>query len=93
MLYVRRAAVSALAFSQMKPAAEAITRALKDDDWMVREMAAETLGTNANGTIAADDLIKALDDEFWQVRLKAVRQPGQDEDRSRSRADRAVHRT
>ena len=38
------AAVSALAFSQMKPAAESITRTLGDDDWMVREMAAETLG-------------------------------------------------
>ncbi len=76
--HVRRAAVSALAFSQMKPAAESITRALKDEDWMVREMAAETLGLNANGSIAADQLIAALSDEFWQVRLKAIRSPRQD---------------
>jgi HEAT repeat protein len=73
---VRRAAVSALAFSQMKPAAETITRALKDEDWMVREMAAETLGLNANGALAADQLIASLADGFWQVRLKAVRSLG-----------------
>ncbi|KRQ05832.1 hypothetical protein AOQ73_14805 [Bradyrhizobium pachyrhizi] len=28
-------------------------RALKDDDWMVREMAAETLGLNVNGGLVA----------------------------------------
>ena len=60
----------------MKTAAETITRALKDDDWMVREMAAETLGLNANGALAADQLIACLDDEFWQVRLKAIRSLG-----------------
>ena len=43
---------------------------------MVREVAAETLGTNANGAQAADALIKAIADEFWQVRLKAVRSLG-----------------
>jgi HEAT repeat protein len=68
----------------MKPAAESITRALKDEDWMVREMAAETIGLNANGTIAADPLIDALNDEFWQVRLKAVRSLG------KMKIDRAV---
>jgi HEAT repeat protein len=68
--------VSALAFSQMKPAAETITRALKDADWMVREMAAETLGLNVNGSIAAEQLVGALTDEFWQVRLKAIRSLG-----------------
>jgi HEAT repeat protein len=82
--HVRRAAVSALAFSQMKPAAESITRALKDDDWMVREMSAETLGLNANGLIAVDQLIEALSDEFWQVRLKAIRSLG------KMKVDRAV---
>ena len=60
--HVRRAAVSALAFSQMKPAAESITRTLSDDDWMVREMAAETLGQNANGAMAAEQLI-----EHWRT--------------------------
>ena len=68
--------MSALAFSNLKPAAELITRALADKDWMVREVAAETLGTNANGAQAADPLIKAIADEFWQVRLKAVRSLG-----------------
>jgi HEAT repeat protein len=68
----------------MKPAAESITRALKDGDWMVREMAAETVGLNANGAIAADQLIEALEDEFWQVRLKAVRSLG------KMKIDRAV---
>ena len=82
--HVRRAAVSALAFSQMKPAAESITRALEDDDWMVREMAAETLGLNSNGQIAADQLIAALTDAFWQVRLKAIRSLG------KMKIDRAV---
>ena len=57
-------------------AAESITRALADTDWMVREVAAETLGTNVNGMHAVDPLILALGDEFWQVRLKAVRSLG-----------------
>ncbi len=68
----------------MKPAAESITRALEDSDWMVREMAAETLGLNANGPVAADQLIAALADEFWQVRLKAIRSLG------KMKIDRAV---
>src|SRR5262249_62047801 len=51
-------------------------RALKDDDWMVREMAAETLGLNANGGLSADQLIGCLGDAFWQVRLKAIRSLG-----------------
>jgi HEAT repeat protein len=82
--HVRRAAVSALAFSQMKPAAESITRTLGDEDWMVREMAAETLGQNANGMVAVDQLIAALTDDFWQVRLKAIRSLG------KMKIDRAV---
>jgi HEAT repeat protein len=60
----------------MRPAAETITRALKDSDWMVREMAAETLGLNVNGVLAADQLVACLADEFWQVRLKAIRSLG-----------------
>jgi HEAT repeat protein len=60
----------------MKSAADSITRALADTDWMVREVAAETIGTNVNGANAADPLINALSDEFWQVRLKAVRSLG-----------------
>jgi HEAT repeat protein len=60
----------------MRPAADSITRALADADWMVREIAAETLGTNVNGIHAADALISALTDDFWQVRLKAVRSLG-----------------
>ena len=51
---------------------------------MVREMAAETLGLNANGSVAADPLIAALTDEFWQVRLKAIRSLG------KMKIDRAV---
>src|SRR5215475_10648223 len=51
---------------------------------MVREMAAETLGLNANGAIAADPLIEALSDEFWQVRLKSIRSLG------KMKIDRAV---
>jgi HEAT repeat protein len=82
--HVRRAAVSALAFSHMKPAAESIMRSLRDDDWMVREMAAETLGSNVNGAIAADALIASLADTFWQVRLKAIRSLG------KMKIDRAV---
>ncbi len=60
----------------MKPATDSITRALADTDWMVREVAAETLGTNVNGIYAVDSLISALNDDFWQVRLKAVRSLG-----------------
>ena len=43
---------------------------------MVREMAAETLGLNANGSVATDQLIASLADAFWQVRLKAIRSLG-----------------
>jgi len=65
-------------------AAESIVRSLKDDDWMVREMSAETLGSNVNGAIGADQLIASLGDAFWQVRLKAIRSLG------RMKIDRAV---
>jgi len=65
-----------LAFSQLKPATETIIRALKDTDWMVREMAAETLGLNVNGALAVDQLIECLSDAFWQVKLKAIRSLG-----------------
>jgi HEAT repeat protein len=51
---------------------------------MVREMAAETLGLNANGSVAADQLIGALADGFWQVRLKSIRSLG------KMKIDRAV---
>ena len=47
----------------MKPAGDSLTRSLADADWMAREIAAETLGTNANGLYAADPLIRALDDD------------------------------
>jgi HEAT repeat protein len=74
--HVRRGAVSALSFSGMKPAGEAIVHALADQDWMVREVAAETLGICKAGVQSADALIKVLADEFWQVRLKGVRSLG-----------------
>jgi len=74
--HVRRGAVSALSVSNMKTAGEAIVHALADQDWMVREVAAETLGICKAGVQAADALIKALSDEFWQVRLKGVRSLG-----------------
>jgi HEAT repeat protein len=51
---------------------------------MVREMAAETLGLNVNGALAADQLIASLADGFWQVRLKAIRSLG------KMRIERAV---
>jgi HEAT repeat protein len=82
--HVRRAAVSALAFSQLKSASESIMRSLKDEDWMVREMSAETLGSSVNGAIAADQLVASLADPFWQVRLKAIRSLG------RMKIERAV---
>src|SRR5262249_8092866 len=55
---------------------EAIVHALADQDWMVREVAAETLGICKAGVPSADALIKVLADEYWQVRLKAVRSLG-----------------
>jgi hypothetical protein len=73
---VRRAAVSALAFSEMQTAADAITNALGDSDWMVREISAETLGKMARSAASEEKLRAALTDAFWQVRLKAVRSLG-----------------
>jgi HEAT repeat protein len=49
---------------------------MSDENWMVREVAAETMGSNKLGAQAADGLIVRLDDPFWQVRLKAVRSLG-----------------
>src|SRR5258707_937923 len=51
-------------------------QALTDRDWMVRETAAECLGSNREGFSAAGALIDALSDEYWQVRLKAARSLG-----------------
>jgi HEAT repeat protein len=73
---VRRAAVNSLAFSNLKPAADSVMRALSDKEWLVRETAAETLGVMKNGPQAAVALLAVLSDEFWQVRLKAVRSLG-----------------
>jgi HEAT repeat protein len=60
----------------MKTAGDSIARALTDGDWMVREVAADTLGISKAETNAADALIKTLGDEYWQVRLKAARSLG-----------------
>jgi HEAT repeat protein len=73
---VRRNAVSALSFSNMKTAGESIARALTDADWMVREVAADTLSISKAEVDAPDALIKALGDDYWQVRLKAARSLG-----------------
>jgi HEAT repeats/HEAT repeat len=73
---VRRAAVSSLAFSNLKPAADSVTRALSDKEWLVRETAAETLGVMKSGLQAASALMAVLADEFWQVRLKSARSLG-----------------
>jgi HEAT repeat protein len=51
---------------------------------MVREMAAETLGLNANGSLSVDQLVGCVSDPFWQVRLKAIRSLG------RMKIERAV---
>jgi HEAT repeat protein len=49
---------------------------MSDENWMVREVAAETMGTNKLGSQAAEALMARLDDPFWQVRLKAIRSLG-----------------
>ena len=51
-------------------------RALSDKEWLVRETAAETLGSMKNGLQAASALLAVLSDEFWQVRLKSTRSLG-----------------
>ena len=60
----------------MKSAGESIVHALADSDWMVREVAAEALGSSKDGMHVAGALVHALSDEYWQVRLKAVRSLG-----------------
>src|SRR5260370_6682611 len=72
---VRRIAVGARGFADQVNALPALMRALKDESWMVREEAAQTIG-KLKGRPATDDLITLLDDEFWQVHVKAVRSLG-----------------
>jgi HEAT repeat protein len=60
----------------MQTAAEAITSALDDKDWLVREIAADTAGKMPESGKTEGKLRVALSDEFWQVRLKAVRSLG-----------------
>jgi HEAT repeat protein len=72
---VRRIAIGALGFADEDSALPALIRALKDESWMVREEAAQTIG-KLRGKPATDQLISLLDDAFWQVRLKAVRSLG-----------------
>ena len=68
---VRKVAVGSLIFSKTERAAEALIKALKDENWQVREEAALIIGKVGVGS-AVSSLIDAMNDEYWQVRVKAA---------------------
>jgi HEAT repeat protein len=72
---VRRIAVGALGFASSISVLPALTRALADSQWMVREEAASTIG-KLRLALAIPDLVRAMGDDYWQVRLKAARALG-----------------
>ena len=73
---VRRIAVGALGYAADGGVAQALTRALADGNWIVREEAAQTLG-KLRLRPAIAQLVLAMEDPYWQVRLKAARSLGQ----------------
>jgi hypothetical protein len=72
---VRRIAVGALGYASGVSVLPALTRALGDSVWMVRDEAAQTIGKLRLGP-AIPDLVRAMQDEYWQVRVKAARSLG-----------------
>ena len=83
---VRRAAIGALGMAgpdEAEAALPALSTALRDSAWQVREEAATTLGKVAQGTTASAQraaagavLRHAMGDDYWQVRLRAARSLG-----------------
>src|SRR5690606_37219202 len=73
---IRRAAIGALG-SMRTDTQEAIAHGLTDEEWSVRESAAEALGRGQADAATIAALTDALDDPYWQVRLKAIRSLGQ----------------
>ncbi|OGB77362.1 MAG: hypothetical protein A3G82_02645 [Burkholderiales bacterium RIFCSPLOWO2_12_FULL_67_210] len=75
---VRRVAVGALGYAGESTAVSvhpALSRALVDTAWQVREEAATTFA-KTRSALGVPDLIRAMDDAYWQVRVKAARSLG-----------------
>jgi HEAT repeat protein len=75
---VRRVASGALGIAAPEDdvAEGALTVALRDSEWQVREEAATTLGKFRRSERTASALRLALQDDHWQVRLRAARSLG-----------------
>lgn len=72
---VRRMAAGAVGFASTPAVIGALTAALADGQWRVREEAATTLG-KVDDDVAGTALLSALEDDYWQVRIRAVRSLG-----------------
>ena len=75
---VRRVAVGALGYAGESAEISihpALSRALADGAWQVREEAANTFA-KLGSALGVPDLVRAMDDEYWQVRVKAARSLG-----------------
>lgn len=75
---VRRVAAGALGFAAEAADVSvhpALSRALADPAWQVREEAATTFG-KLGSALGVPDLVRAMEDEYWQVRVKAARSLG-----------------
>ena len=66
---------SALAYAASASVNDTLIGAMSDEEWPVREVAAETIGKIGLNT-ASQTLIEAMEDEYWQVRVKAARSLG-----------------
>jgi HEAT repeat protein len=72
---VRRMAAGAVGFASTPAVVSALTAALADGQWRVREEAATTLG-KVGDDMGGTALLSALGDDYWQVRIRAVRSLG-----------------
>jgi HEAT repeat protein len=74
---VRRIAVGALSYASDAEVSvlPALSRAIADTEWQVREEAATTFARTGS-VLGVPNLVRAMDDDYWQVRVKAARSLG-----------------
>ena len=67
---------SALAYAASASVNDTLIGAMSDEEWPVREVAAETIGKIGLNTASQTLIVQAMEDEYWQVRVKAARSLG-----------------
>jgi HEAT repeat protein len=85
---VRRNSARAIGILNVCNAVKPLRKALKDEDWRVRQWAAASLGLISSKTGATQSLIKALNDESEHVKYAAIIALG--DNKSKSAVDRLL---